>query len=483
MKKIMSSIFLIACIHSLHAQLPDDSPKAREAAIERLRTAAPYTVCDEEIRAAKTYGTPCNSREFQGKPILTAPKMQWEVNPGWWGVWQPFIMGDYFLTGSCNNDGNEGLSAFDKNTGKVVWRISSICWEGNRRGTAGNPAFHQLSDTEVLLIYGRDDGGPTDHYVIDIKSGKIVRQLKPVKNGPTRSSGGVFTILTQSTKDNESYITALSQDLSSVLWQNSDFMLAMKDKLDRHYTPTFSAPAAYQGILYQTARSKQQPGIPTRQLHAIDLKSGKTIWRHTAQPIVEVDHDKSYRSDDGVPMVADGKVIIRLKGLSGPAEYGMRPFGEGLRAFDRLSGKILWTTKAHPKQEFGNRVAVGKIIITEVKTQNERELWAYHLSDGSLAWRRPIGKHASLLCSSGGAFYVGETIYDADFKVKENKLYGMDGETGTLLWEGTYRENLINLSSGDRWDIESIQGHRPTWTIDRDGAIYGVTVRGAFKMK
>jgi len=461
------------------AQVPDDSPAARDAAIARLQKATSCKVCNESSAMSMPYGTSCNSREFQAPPILAAPQKQWELNPGWWGVWPPVPIGNVILTGSCNNDGNEGLSAIDKNTGKIVWRIGNICAVGNRRGSTGKVAIYALPSGEALLIYPREDGGATDYYVVNIKTGKIVRTLSPAKTGPLRYRSGIFTTLNQSSKDGYSYISALSDDLSSVRWQNKEFRLAMTNNLDPLYTPTFAAPASSNGILFQTARSLDQNEPFTRQLHAIDLKTGKTLWKHTAQPIMLKRNGLSYRSDDGIPMIADGKLIIRLQSMEWPAVYA-----SGLRALDPATGKILWTVDPVSGQQIFNRVAVCGILVTEVAINKNRELWGYRLSDGTLAWRRPLSKNAHLLTSSGGAFYVGERIVDNDSRYKDHRLQGFDGLTGTLLWTGSYPDYYLGLgTSNTGWDIENANSATPLWIIDKDGAIYGITLKGIFKLK
>ncbi|MBA4852304.1 PQQ-binding-like beta-propeller repeat protein [Emticicia sp. BO119] len=476
--------FLLSGILSqitLKAQLPDDSPAAREVAIARLRNTSPCVVCDDGSKMSSPYGTSCNSRAFRALPILAAPQKQWEINPGWWGVWPPFIVGNLILTGSCNNDGNAGLSAIDKNTGKTVWRIDNICNTGNRKGSMGYVNFFELASGEVLLIYPREDGLPTDHYVIDVKSGRIVRTLTPAKRGTIRGRGGVFTVLNQNTSEGNSYISALSTDMSNILWQNKDFRLAMPDKLNPFYTPTFSAPAISGGILFQTARSKEQKDPPTRQLHAIDLKTGKTLWRHIDQPDMARRGNTVYRSDDGIPIVADGKVIIRIR-----AENNGLQYTSALRALDINTGRILWTTKtsaSNPVTEIFNRVVACNILVTEIKNGKEHSLVGFNLADGSVEWSRHIDQKAQLMASSGGVFYVGERILNNDNTWKENKFQGFDGKTGTLLWTTNIPEYYLGLGTNNQWDIENPNAITPSWTIDSDGAIYGVTLKGVFKLK
>lgn len=474
----MKNIFLLAfsyilCTGIQAQSTPDDLPAAIDAAIARLKAAQPVKVCGDDSKMSRMYGTSCQSREFQAPPLLKAPQIKWQNNPGWWGVWPPFVVGNLILTGSCNNDGNEGLSALDKNTGKIMWRIGNICATGNRRGSTGFVSFYELPSGEVLLLYPREDGKPADYYVIDVKTGKIVRSLSPVKVGPTRNQGGVFTVVNQTSAGGYSYISALSPDMSKVLWQNKDFALAMTDKLDPHYMPTFSPSAALDGMLFLTARSLDQPVPATRQLHAIDIKTGKTIWKHTQQKVVEKSGNTAYLSDDGNPIVANEKVIIRMQNAN----------GESLRALDTKTGKILWNSNLLSGQVIQNRVAVGKMIVIEAYAKKERQVLGYSLADGKLIWKRKISPNARLLNSSGGVFYMGERMVDADNRWKESRFQGLDGETGTLLWTTNFPEHFLDISGETPWNIETKTGGPPTWVIDRDGAIYGVTLKGAYKLQ
>jgi len=468
---------------SAFAAGPDDSPAARDAAIARLKAAAPREVCAEASTMSRTYGTACNGREFPAPPILAAPRMVWKVEPGWWGAWSPFLVGDLMLTGSCNNDGNEGVSALDTRTGKFAWRIPGICAVGNRRGSMGQVAFHELAGGQVLLIYPRENGEPADHYVIDPKAGRIVKSLMPAMRGPTRSGGGTFTVVNQSTPEGRSYITALGPAMDRILWRNGGFTLAMPNNLDPRYKPTFSPPATSGGLLFQTARTLGQAEPPTRELQAIDLKTGQTIWRHTAQPVTERGASSTgvtnYRSDDGAPMVAGGRVVIKVQGLAGPVRIGLPPTGDGLRALDPRTGAVLWTAAAGPGQTIVNRVAAGDILVVEVMAAGERQLWGYALADGRVAWRRPVSRETRLLASSGGAVYVSEPTPTKDFRVQ-----GLDGQTGTLLWTTVLPGH--NLLFDAQWGIEDAKGgtaQGPAWRIGRDGAIYGVTLTGAFKLQ
>jgi len=469
---------------ALAATVPDDSPAARAAAIARLRSAPPRKVCDDPSTMSRVYGTACNSREFPAPPILNAPRLAWEVAPGWWGAWSPFLVGRLMLTGSCNNESNAGLLALDAATGRTVWRIAEICAVGNRRGSMGAVAFHELPSGEVLMIYPRSNGEPTDFYVIDPRAGRIVRSLKLALNVALRSHPGGFTGVNQSTKDGVSYLSGFSPSLDRVLWRNGGFRLAM-DKLHPHYLPTFSPSATTGGILLLTARSTDQPEPPTRQLHAIDLATGRTLWRNTDQPDAERSNTRPWRSDDGTPMVAGGKVIIRVQGLLGAVPMGHKPDGHALRAFDPRSGAKLWTTQAVPGTVIADFIAAGDMLVAEVDRDGGRELWGYRLSNGGLAWRRPAGKGVEVLASSGGAAYISERIPAGSGPGYDFRFQGFDSETGTVLWSMTLpgHNNTFDAAWGNVPDprFDGLQG--PSWRIGRDGAIYGVTLRDAYKLQ
>lgn len=464
----------------------DDSPATRAAAIARLRSTPSMPVCADPGAMGRTFGTTCNSREFPAPAMLEAPKIVWQTRPGWWGAWSPLLVADLMLTGSCNNDGNAGLSALDLRTGKTVWRIVDICTVGDRRGTTGNVAFFELPSGEVLMVYPRDNGEPTDYYVVDVKAGRIVRSLTPAANVTLRGLGGSLTGVNQSNREGVSNLIGFNPSLDQVLWRNRGFRLAMRND-DAHYQPTFSPAARTDDVLLLSARSKDQPDPATRQLHAIDVRTGETLWRHTDQPAVERSSGGggAWRSDDGVPMVAGGKAIIRVQGLLGAAAHGTKPTGDALRAFDPRTGKVAWTSQPAAGMSIGNRVAVGDILVAEVARDGMLELWGYRLADGTVAWRRSVPVQTRVLASAGGVLYASERRSSADGRDSDYRLQGLDGGTGTQLWTTNLPGHNLDFDGG--WGIEPDPRRRgtqgPAWRIGRDGAIYGVTLTGAFKLQ
>lgn len=465
--------------------LPDNSESARQAAVARLRSAPARPVCGDKSAASRPYGSTCASREYAAPPILEAPSIRWQMDYGWWAVWSPFLIDGKVLTGSCNNDTNRGLSALDMANGKVLWRIGDVCAQGNRAGSMGRARFYELDARSVLFTLSRDDGKPDDYYVVDIKAGKILRTLTPAKRGPWTWQDGMFTVITHSTPDQETYLNGLDANLSKVVWRDSSFRFKC-DKLDPHCEPVFSPSAGSDGILYLSATAKDQPDPPTRQLHAFDARSGKLLWRHTAQPPFSPLYKPGYRSDDGAPLVAGGKVIIRLGSYldAGRGERAM-----SLRALDARSGAIAWTSEPVPLGQgfqkgltLGNRIAVGDMLVAQFQGASGTQLFGYRLSDGRLMWHRPANLNSVLTASAGGAFYLAEQQREGNEETL--LLQGFDGQTGTLLW--TARLPGHNLPFTGEWDMDaapSILQQGPSWRIGRDGAIYGVSMKGAYKLR
>lgn len=464
---------------------PDDSDAGRQAAVARLKAAPPFEVCRDASTASRDYGTTCASREFPGAPLLDAPSFRWKVDMGWWSVWSPLLIDGKMLTGSCNNEDNKGLSALDLRTGKTAWRISQVCSEGNRAGSMGKARFYELGPQSVLFILGRDDGKPDDYYVVDVTAGRIVRTLTPERRGPWAWQDGVFSVITRSTPAQVTYLNGLDASLGQVLWRQDGFRF-MCDKLDPHCEPVFSPGAGSDGILYFSATAKDQPDPPSRQVHAFEARSGRLLWRHTAQPEFSAIHKPGYRSDDGAPIVTGGKVIVRLGRYLDAARNDR---AMSLRALDARTGTIAWTTEPMPMGfgfqtglRLGNRIAAGSTLVVEFSGDSGKHLLGFRLTDGRPIWRRPASGTAILTASAGGVFYLAEKQRSGSEETLV--LQGFDGQTGTRLW--TTRLPGHNLPFTSEWDIDAapsvlLQG--PSWRIGRDGAIYGVSMTGAYKLQ
>jgi len=483
------------------APVPDDSEPARGQALARLRARPARAVCDEKSPSSRSYGTACAAREFAAPAILEPPRLQWTSDLHLWGVWSPFLVGRLMLIGSCNNEGH-GLRALDQASGRTVWKIAQICEDANRPGSMGIAAFASLGGDTVLLRLKRDDGGGDDDYVIDTRAGKVLRTLQPVVKGAITQYDGTFVAPSFSTREATSYLSGMNQEMSQVRWRQDIFRPPCKDKSTGCPT-TFSATAYSGGILYVTANAKDQPEPPTRQLHAFDLQSGRLLWRHEHQAVYRAGLEQGpdgatrqvrYRSDDGAPMVADGRVVIRVDGLLAPAAIGGEVTSQALRALDARTGRELWTTESIPThfdgpvrtQELGNHLAAGDMLIAEVygpsaSTRTFKEFLGYRMSDGSLAWRRPVDPGTELTASAGGVVYAAPPK-SADGE--RMSLEALDAASGTRLWSVELPGHDISLA--ENWGTVGPHGggtQGPSWRIGADGALYGVSLSGAFKLR
>jgi len=208
----------------------------------------------------------------------------------------------------------------------------------------GRARFYELGPQTVLFTLGRNDGKPEDYHVVDVTAGKILRTLAPVRRGPWAWQDGVFAVVTRSTPEKTTCLNGLDATMGQVIWRHDTFRLAC-DPLDPHCEPVFSPGAGSDGIVYFSATAKDQPEPPTRQLHAFDARSGTLLWRHTEQPEFSMQHKPGHRSDDGTPIVADGKVIVRLGRY---ADAARNDRAMSLRALDAKTGAVVWNMNVAP---------------------------------------------------------------------------------------------------------------------------------------
>jgi outer membrane protein assembly factor BamB len=474
------------------APVPDDSPSARDAAKARLRVAPRAPVCADALRGSRRFGTTCASREFNAPPRLHAPRQRWSLEPGWRGLWSPYLIGDLLLTGSCFNETHQGLSAIDQRTGRVLWRNATPCREGARNGSVGITALYDWRPGQVLWVFNREDGKPADHMIVDLRNGAILATVKPIRRGPLRQRDGVFITVSYSKQDQATYLNGMGPELDQPLWRLEGFHFAC-DAFNRFCDGAFSPSAGADGVEYISLMAKDQPDPPAKQLHAVDAQTGRLLWRHLAQPVMLLGPGAiQRRSDDGTPMVADGRVIIRVDGTLGAVPVTSSPGSFAYRALHAKTGEILWTTEGLPRhfkepwagttsQQRGTHIAVGGMLVTEVLSGdgNTKELWTYRLADGSLAWRRPVSRELRLMASAGGVIYVAINGNGGS----SHSLQGLDSATGTLLWSTEVVAHNNPITEG--WAIEGDETNvflGPFFRIAPDGAIYGTTVTTAYKL-
>ena len=472
------------------ASAPDDSEPSRRAAIARLRArmdlpSSASKVCGDAAIGTRTWGTSCASREFDAPPMLEAPKFRWEVAYGWRATWSPWLAEGLMLTGTCFNETNQGLSALDMQTGKIRWRVASICQEAGRNGTMGSVDFLEAGAGKVLFRFRREDGTGTDWHILDLKTGRVVEKLKPVKTGPTTEVGGAFAVYTASQANQRSYLNLLSPKLDRIVGRYEDIRSGCPLS-ENQCPPVFSLGAASQGKLFLSAMSLDQPEPPTRELHAFDVASGSLLWKHTAQPTREIDgRGRKVRSDDARPMIVDGRVIIRLEDENNYM----------LRALDPESGRILWTSAKLPRRVMEKRgllgprtlttwIGAGQTIVGYVTSEEKSELMAWRTDDGRVLWSRDVPRNSYLTASAGGVFHTAYTIDKPGNMNDELEIAGYEAASGTKLWSTIIpAHNRIFTGEWSITDIDFGAAGGPGWRIGPDGAIYGITLSGAYKLQ
>ena len=480
-----------------HAPTPDDSETARSAAIKRLNSAPRREVCPGyDKKNPHLLGTTCGTREFDAPPILETPKLQWVNKPGWWGAWDFSIFDNKLYTYGCERAGY-GLAAFDLKAGKRSWLSREVCEKlVSNKAPASRPFL--ISDKSLLLFSGRNT------LLIDKNNGKLLQQDTTTVDWHTLEQFDSKFVSTGKKKDENSFLIARSPDLKQILWKNDSFLSKCAKGIAESDCPQpfFSRFAYSEGILFVSAPPKDAAEAPHRQLHALDIKTGKTLWVHTDQPYVREFYAKPgiwKKSDDTSPMVADNKVIIRVEGF-----ISKESFSYAYRAFDTKTGREIWTTPAIPGSfseewlphgRFAQRgqsvelhLVTGDLLITTVSggEPGHRELWAFRLKDGSPAWRRDIFEKKdfypmTLAASAGGALYLAS----------QNKVMALEAATGTKLWE--YIQP--NMDDENWMQIEhSYESQTPLakksgeftwdnrWVIGPDGGFYGTFAPGVFKI-
>jgi outer membrane protein assembly factor BamB len=488
--------------------VPDDSESSRQAAITRLRKGARHPVCPGVSNEVPTHwGTACGTREFEAPPLLEAPKLQWLMNVGWYSA-NPFVLvGNRLFVISCgmSHEAHNALSAFDTKTGKVVWSNKQLC-EGVLTDREPDRVF-ALPNEVLMVAMWRSEG--YRQFQVDMKTGKLLSEQKKVMYlWNVELFGSNFVSHNLANKGTSSFIAAQDIDRGLPLWKTEGFVGDCRTwgNPERCISYRISNFAFANGILYASAASKSQ-AVPARQLHAIDMQSGKVLWKHTEQPIVyKLGKDEYKPSNDTSPMVVDGKVIIRVEGQLGWVSHdGFGPGSVSFRALDARTGEMVWTTDPIPtsfdeewlprgrlpqkSQDVGVHLVAGNMLVTMVtgKEPGHREVWAYRLSDGRPAWRRSFEESEGDLgmgASAGGVLYL-MSLY------RYTKM-ALDAETGTRLWTFSTptdpdSPDYYYLLPGRKNDpIDSRMGEIDwsyDWVIGPDGAFYGIRPQGPFKLR
>ena len=125
------------------------------------------------------------------------------------------------------------------------------------------------------------------------------------------------------------------------------------------------------------------------------------------------------------------------------------------------------------------------VVVGFVESSEKAELMGWRTSDGSLLWVREVPTSTRLTASAGGVFYTAldrperKEISPSDDLLIE----GFEAATGTRLWSTGIPSH--NRPFGGEWSITQLSFGAPGgpgWRIGPDGAIYGITLKGAYKL-
>jgi hypothetical protein len=154
-------------------------------------------------------------------------------------------------------------------------------------------------------------------------------------------------------------------------------------------------------------------------------------------------------------------------------------------ATDALARRVMEKRGLLGARTLSSWIGAGPVVVGLVVNTEKTELMGWRTSDGRLLWVREVPSVTSLTASAGGVFYTAlarperKEISPSDELVIE----GFEAATGTKLWS-------TGISSHNRpfegeWSITQISYGAPGgpgWRIGPDGAIYGVTLKGAYRL-
>ncbi len=469
-----------------HTLTPDDSPTAVRAAVDRLRKAQLRPACpDDKTQSPRYLGTACATREFNGPAILEQPTLRWWSKPA--NLWSDnrFVLNDKFLFllscpwGGEYSDRGKGLFAFNVQSGKVVWSNKQIC---EKVPEDSFRRLYILSDGRLLVIANRMA------IYVDSGSGKLL-SAEAKKTNWTRLEQAKDGIVFNWSNKESGYMIMLDEGLTEPKWKSEFFPAKCppSTREDVCPNPYVAQYAIGGGQIFVSVPNIASNGLPLRQLHALDQNSGQVIWKHEKQLPLETrwgHPDQKAFAHDGSPMLADGKVIIRLD-----SEIGF-----SFRALNPKDGSVIWDTPFLPHESSKRpHIVAGAMLIamTEIDDHKGREVWAFNLKDGKPAWHRRTAENGGYIAASaGGVIYLMTASEDCNRGLQNGVIVALDSETGTQLWSFTapLLHETINLGpTANEYDPKGGRYKEPLWSHDwvigPDGGIYGANSQGPYKIK
>lgn len=297
-------------------------------------------------------------------------------------------MGDLVFVGSCSGN----FYALDRKNGEVRWSYN-IKQDGDQTSFHGDPLI-----AGDLIIVGTDVGKQGHIYAFEWATGRV-RWKYQVKTGANGDYGVSSDIVR---KGNEIFATAQGDDLLCLDLDTGRVRWHFSSGFDRSKFAWADSPAIKGGIVFFAGHD----GV----VYALDAHSGKLIWKHDLQSPVTTSpltfgnsvyagtadgHFHRLRAKDGASL---GSIEIpgepwRNVTLAGNELLTTISSGpDALVSVDLASLRIRWSVKPlDPDSGWSTAwpyMWQGKVLVGD-----KGHLYAYRLSNGSLAWSHAFPGH------------------------------------------------------------------------------------------
>ena len=284
------------------------------------------------------------------------------------------------------------VSAFDLETGRVRWRMTSIRPEGERGAVLGGG----LAYGEGRLYVA---GGYNEIIALNWETGAVLwRASLPsaVRAAPTIDKGQVYVM----TLDNR--VMALSAERGAILWEQS--------ALQESTGLIGAASPAVMGSMVFAAFS-------SGEIYALRAENGSVLWSDSLSSLRRGGALASLSDITAFPVVDEQAVYV----LS---------YGDRMVALDLRSGERLWMRDMGGTQTpwlVGNTLFVlnNTQDLHAIDRQNGGVIWTTRLStDTTQRARSPATFRITRPVLAGGVLWVGTT---------QSTLLGIDPKTGEIL--------------------------------------------------
>jgi outer membrane protein assembly factor BamB len=149
--------------------------------------------------------------------------------------------------------------------------------------------------------------------------------------------------------------------------------------------------------------------------YAFDKRTGKVRWSYN------IHQDGNQTSFHGNPLITDQLIFIGTDKSCAAGSIGH------VYAFDRATGTVRWKYRTA-----GTPTDIARIGSTVYAASFADELIALNLADGDLRWRFATGMPNPDCSLPPAPVVVGDRLF---YTGLNGILYGLDGQTGKLLWK------------------------------------------------